>query len=332
MLIITRHKIRDDRMTVDTVSKSSDIALLDGLIAQAGLYRTSKQFIELLDFVTRLGNFAPFNAMILHIQKPGLRFAASEADWHERFERSVKFDARPLLIMWPFCPVALVYDIEDTTGSDLPEDVAKAFRTHGEMTEERILKFIELLKRKNIKTTRHSYGDGQAGSIQLDEQVKDKKGKELKIYSISINKNHDLPTQFSTLSHELGHLLLGHLGSDKRLKTPCRRDLTLQQKEVEAESVAYLVCKRNGLEPDSDKYLSQFQTNESIPKMEVYQIMRAAGQIEQLLGLGSKTQFDKQDKESGKTSVPPRICESTNLHASLVWVPEKSSWEAPLDN
>jgi len=32
---------------------------------------------ELLNFVIRLRNFAPFNAMLLQVQKPGLRFAAS---------------------------------------------------------------------------------------------------------------------------------------------------------------------------------------------------------------------------------------------------------------
>src|SRR5437879_11391546 len=51
------------------------------------------------------------------------RFAASAFDWRERFGRKPKEGARPLLILWPFGPVALVYDLMDTDGRDLPRDV-----------------------------------------------------------------------------------------------------------------------------------------------------------------------------------------------------------------
>ena len=64
---------------------------------------------------------APFNAMLLQVQKPGLTYAASAADWRLRFGRKPKEGARPLLILWPFAPVALVYDVMDTEGEDLPD-------------------------------------------------------------------------------------------------------------------------------------------------------------------------------------------------------------------
>jgi hypothetical protein len=40
-------------------------------------YTLGKDYKEPLNFVVRLRNFAPFNAMLLQVQKPGLRFAAS---------------------------------------------------------------------------------------------------------------------------------------------------------------------------------------------------------------------------------------------------------------
>ena len=52
-------------------------SLLDQLLADARLYTLGKDYKELLNFVVRLRNFAPFNAMLLQVQKPGLRFAAS---------------------------------------------------------------------------------------------------------------------------------------------------------------------------------------------------------------------------------------------------------------
>src|SRR3989441_4342085 len=91
-------------------------SLLDQLLADSRLYTQSKDYKDLLDFVVRLRNFAPFNAMLLQVQKPGLSYAASAHDWRERFGRWPKEGARPLLILWPFAPVALVYDVMDTEG------------------------------------------------------------------------------------------------------------------------------------------------------------------------------------------------------------------------
>ena len=99
--------------------------------------------------------------------------------------------------------------------------------------------------------------------------------------------------QFTTLAHELGHLYLGHLGLDRNLKIPERPRPNHSQREIEAESVAYIVCKRNGVEPKSQTYLSDFLNRRAtFEEISVYQIMRAAGQIEALLKLATATKFD----------------------------------------
>lgn len=95
-------------------------SLLDQLLADSKIYKTTESYKELLSFVVRLRNVAPFNAMLLQLQKPGLTYAASAYDWATRFGRWVKEDARPLLILWPFGPVATVYDVQDTDGTPLP--------------------------------------------------------------------------------------------------------------------------------------------------------------------------------------------------------------------
>jgi hypothetical protein len=58
-------------------------SLLDQLLEDSWLYTRSKDFKDLLDFVVRLRNFAPFNAMLLQVQKPGLRYAATARDWRQ---------------------------------------------------------------------------------------------------------------------------------------------------------------------------------------------------------------------------------------------------------
>jgi hypothetical protein len=126
--------------------------------------------IALLDFVMPLRNLAPFNAMLLQVQKPGLRYAASATDWWTRFGRKPKDGARPLLILWPFGPIALVYDVADTEGKELPQDVA-AFVAHGPIRETEIEAFRQATNRKNIFWDDLDAGDGKAGSIRCTRKA-----------------------------------------------------------------------------------------------------------------------------------------------------------------
>lgn len=269
-------------------------SLLDQLLSDSRLYTQSQDYKELLDFVVRLRNFAQFNAMLLQVQKPGLSYAASARDWRERFGRTPKEGARPLLILWPFGPVALVYDVLDTEGESLPEDVASFF-SRGPIGEKGIASFKPLMIKKNIEWRSIDAGDQTAGSIRIIKRATN--DNEVTQYRMLINGNH-LPTvQFTTLAHELGHLFLGHLGSDKALNVPKRPHMNKTQRELEAESVAYLVCTRNGVKSKSETYLSDYVTqNTTVEDIDLYQIMRAAGQLENLLGLTAHTKYDRPNR------------------------------------
>ena len=74
-------------------------SLLDQLIADSKLYRTGNDYKELLDFIARMPHLAPFNAMLLQIQKPGLKYAMTAKDWRDRYGVNPKEGARPLIIM-----------------------------------------------------------------------------------------------------------------------------------------------------------------------------------------------------------------------------------------
>lgn len=266
-------------------------SLLDQLLSDSRLYTQSQDYKNLLDFVVRLRNFAPFNAMLLQVQKPGLSYAASASDWKYRFDRVPKEGARPLLILWPFGPVALVYDVLDTDGKPLPDGVPSFFAT-GTITKERFDTFASLLERKKIERYFVDAGDRNAGLIRVVSRGRTQK--EHTHYRIHINRNHDVPVQFSTLAHELGHLFLGHLGADRMLNVPDRPQMTDGQQELEAESVAYLVCARNGVSCQSEKYLKDYVSKHTtIDDIDLYQIMRATGQIESILGLTAHTKFMK---------------------------------------
>jgi len=271
-------------------------SLLDKLLADSRLFKKSDDYKQLLDFVICMPNFAPFNAMLLQVQKPGLSYAASAWDWRERFGRNVKQDARPLLILWPFGPVALVYDLLDTEGKDLPRHVY-AFPAKGVMTKNDVESFISRMTRKGIETKYVDTGDNKAGKITAVKRAT--KVKEKPHYIISLNQNHDPNTQFATLAHELGHLFLGHLGQGKSLYVPDRRISNHKQVEMEAESVSYLVCSRHRVESSSESYLANFvNQNHIVDQLDIYQIMRAAGHVETLLGLGAHTKFEPKKKRA----------------------------------
>lgn len=270
-------------------------SLLDQLLEDSRLYHSSADYQKLLDFVVQLRNFAPFNAMLLQIQKPGLSYAASALDWRERFNRHPKRDARPLLILWPFGPVALVYDVQDTEGDDLPADIS-FFQASGEITKERMKRFLQLMERKGIKHLDFDGGDCSAGSIEMTHKPPEKQAKKTakaSEYLMRLNKNHAPNVQFSTLAHELGHLFLGHLGPDGRLNIPKRPQMTHAQVELEAESFAYLACSRNGVECKSKTYLADYVGKHTdVEDLDLYQIVRAVGQMETLLELTAHTRYE----------------------------------------
>ncbi len=280
----------------DSDDQSSARSLLDQLLADSKVYKSTDSYKALLAFVIRLRNVAPFNAMLLQLQKPGLTYAASAHDWRSRFKREVKDDARPLLILWPFGPVATVYDVLDTFDPQnpeqecLPENIASFFAA-GEITKERMKGFEKALAKKKIELRWVDQGDASAGQIQLSNSGKEDKDKR---YLIKVNRNHNPAVQFTTLAHELGHLFLGHLGPNKLLSAPKRSSLPHATREIEAESVAYLVCERNGVKTKSETYLADFVTKGlSAENLDLYRITHAAGHVESVLGLSMHTRFPR---------------------------------------
>ena len=269
-------------------------SMLDQLLQDSRLYRKGADYKNLLDFAVRLRNFAPFNALLLQIQKPGLYHAASARDWRENFGRTINDGARPLLILWPFGPVALVYDLMDTNGDALPEGVA-AFAATGTIDQKALARFELYLVKKNIAWTKLDAGDRNAGSIELVNRPV--KPGEASSYKMGVNKNHDPNVQFATLAHELAHLFLGHLGRDAYLRIPERPPLTHEQRELEAESTAFIVCARNGVECKSQSYLEAYVGQDTTTaNLDLYQIMRAAGQVETILKLAAHTKVDHPKK------------------------------------
>ena len=60
---------------------AAQIPEIDKLFEEVGTYRSSADYEALLYFIKRFRHIAPYNAMLIHIQKPGSDYVASAADW-----------------------------------------------------------------------------------------------------------------------------------------------------------------------------------------------------------------------------------------------------------
>lgn len=87
---------------------------LDDLISRALAYSSGRELKELLDFARRFPHYAPYNAMLLHVQNPDIRYAIRAAVWERVYQRRVNPGARPYVVLQIMGPVAFVFDVSDT--------------------------------------------------------------------------------------------------------------------------------------------------------------------------------------------------------------------------
>jgi hypothetical protein len=281
--------VQESLFAVSEAEKPRERALIEQLIAATKLYDSSEAIKELFAFTIRLREFAPFNAMLLHIQKPGLTHAATAHDWWHRFGRVPKKGARPLLMLRMKGPVDFVFDVQDTEGRELPVD-AFSFPTFGKLSDTRFAEFMRAVEKERIDLVQLDAGDGHAGWIRLLASSKNLNGKNL--YQLAYNRNHPAPTRFVTVAHELAHLYLGHLGLDKGRRVPDRRDISHELMEAEAEMAAYLVAMRNGLKPRSETYLSKYKG--AFEDLNLYAVTRTANAVETAMGISAQKLWNEK--------------------------------------
>ena len=217
--------------------------------------------------------------MLLNVQKPGLSFAATKRDWLKRFNVEPKLHARPLVILRNFGPVEFVYDVLDIEPA-LPPDVY-TFPAKGELPLGWIDAAVKKLHFNRIYVLAADHGDYRAGEVEMIEDYGDPTQKNE--FKLVLNANHPEPVKFVTLMHELAHIYLGHCGEDEKRGIKSRQHVDKDLREVEAESVAYVISKRSGIAPKSERYLDTYKV--ALDRLDIHAVLQVAGQIERSLGL-----------------------------------------------
>lgn len=261
---------------------------LDELFNQVGTYNDSEDYKSLLAFVKKFPQIAPYNALLLHIQKPGSQYVATPEEWKKRFKRSIKPEARPLIILWPFGPVRFVFELGDTYGPEpFPDNLLKPFNVNGQLAIEKYDRLIANLPRIGVSYHEADHGTCSAGFIeQADtwELTRINNRQAHILCHLVVNKNHSIKEKFATIAHELGHLHCGHLGIQVRGFCNDRRHLDKSTMEFEAESVSWLVCERASIHSPSAQYLNGYlDTNKRIPPISLEAVFKTAGLIESMM-------------------------------------------------
>lgn len=271
---------------------------LDELFSLARQYRSSQAYHKLLQFIGRFRFYAPFNAMLVHLQMPGAKYVASPSAWLRDYGRRIKPEARPLVILRPMGPVMFVFDVSDTEAEQgartVPPEIEQPFEVRGGQIGLELSRTTENARRDGIDIRERQAGAQSAGEIRavgrgrfVNFQVKERPEVEYREvplrYELLLNGRHSTEAKYATLAHELGHLYCGHLGTPNDKWWPDRRGLGDEICEFEAESVCYLLCSRLGIDNPSDEYLAGYlKAHDETPPISFESVMKAAGLVEHM--------------------------------------------------
>ena len=228
----------------------------------------SERFKEYLRTMSKFYNYSFNNTLLIAMQKPDATLIAGYTSWQRNFDRHVlkgekgikilapapykatmemeKIDPqtqKPILdsdgkpvtetveVMRPAFKVVSVFDVSQTDGKELPDIMVGELTGSVEQYEDfwRALKEISPVpvELEKIEGGAHGYYHLVDKRIAIDEGMSEMQ-------------------TIKTLIHEIAHAKLHATTPDEKTAPEERKDR--HTKEVEAESVAYTVCQRYGLE------------------------------------------------------------------------------------
>ena len=223
---------------------------------------TSNNFKQYLKMLTKFHDYSLNNTILILSQKPDATLVAGYNSWKENFHRHVNFGEKAIQILAPYQVTVKVKDFDSNNISNLNEDSSI------EDTEE---KTIKITRFRPVNVFDISQTDGQP----LPSLVHDLKGtsEEIKAIISSIEEISTIEIKYvptyedetlvsgakgyyhksddyivvddnledlqkcKTLIHEFAHSLL-HKETDK----------SSNQKEIEAESLAFVICDYFGID------------------------------------------------------------------------------------
>lgn len=284
----------------DEEQRRKDLSTIDRLFRDIKEYSRSSEFMKKLDFYSNFPYIGVYNAELVAQQRPGARFVLTAKNWAKRYDRVIKPNARPLIILVPFSPVEFLFDISDTkprneymTDDDyIIDSIINQYRAscmHN--TEYYINRVFENLPKYGIHLNSHYFVGSEIHaeimadhSETLEVQVyKDFLVSNRNYFTISVNA-YSAAEALAAIFHELGHLFCHHLKHPwcKERFYPSSDEEKII-KEFEAEVVSHLVCSRLDIESNSVKYLADyFAVFDVIPDISLEHVFLAVDNIQSI--------------------------------------------------
>jgi len=250
---------------------------LDDLFTRSRRLRQSSKFREAVEFVAKFREYSPFNNMLVYAQNSLATHFATANHWQKSFGRSIKEEARAMVILAPRGPVLMVYDIADTAGPPLPERLRVPTQTSGRFNPALLERTVKNCERDQIQVLRQPMGEMHGGFATHRARESGWKMR------VSLRADLQDGAAYAVLCHELAHIYLGHIGADRDGWWPFRVNMSESVAEIEAESAAHIVCARAGLRNHSAEYLSNFvEDSDDLDAISIDLISRVAGRLEEM--------------------------------------------------
>ena len=228
----------------------------------------SERFKEYLRTMSKFYNYSFNNTLLIAMQKPEATYVAGYTSWQRNFDRQVmkgekgikilapapykaqeereKIDPatqKPVIgadgkavtetveVLRPAFKVVSVFDVSQTDGKELPDIVVDELKG----TVENYEAFFDALKQESPVPI--SFEDIPGGAKGFFSPVESR---------IAIQEGMSEIQTVKTAIHEIAHAKLHAVKPDEKAAPEDKKDR--HTKEVEAESVAYTVCQRYGIE------------------------------------------------------------------------------------
>ena len=228
----------------------------------------SERFKEYLRTMSKFYNYSFNNTLLIAMQKPKATYVAGYTSWQRNFDRQVmkgekgikilapapykaqeereKIDPltqKPVIgadgkavtetveVLRPAFKVVSVFDVSQTDGKELPDIIVDELKG----TVENYEAFFDALKQESPVPI--SFEDIPGGAKGFFSPVESR---------IAIQEGMSEIQTVKTAIHEIAHAKLHAFNPDEKTAPEDKKDR--HTKEVEAESVAYTVCQRYGIE------------------------------------------------------------------------------------
>ncbi|MCT1558194.1 hypothetical protein M3A96_08715 [Helcobacillus massiliensis] len=216
--------------------------VLDELFAHASSHAGGRDsLLDAMEFAGRFPTLSCYNASLVHLQRPRAQFVATRRTWTRDLHRTIRPGAIPLIVLRPFGPIDLMYDIADTDGPHpVPQSVLHPLRSLGPVTAAGAAQLVRLIEQAG----------GREHIAAVCAQAEEAEG---------IQGPTDPADLIAAVLRALAHALLGHLTPSTeppvqvlRTVTPQgRRELGPRAQDFEADAVVALVLRRASVEHPS---------------------------------------------------------------------------------